>query len=123
MLQFVSPLLLDILTLGNKKVNAMALWPVVLYRDAHSLLNPIIANHEKIHHRQQLELFVIPYYIWYFIEYWIAMFNLGFRHFDAYMSISFEREAYDKQADFDYLKTRKWLASWPYFKDKFRRYD
>lgn len=110
----VSGSLLNILTLWNKKVVAMALWPVIIVKDRVTANNKVVLNHEKIHHRQQLELLVIPYYIWYFIEYWNGMFRNGFSHHTAYMNISFEKEAFANQFDMQYLNKRKWLASWKY---------
>jgi hypothetical protein len=121
MIILVSSGLLNVLTLGNKKVSAMALWPFVIFRNQELLNDKVILNHERIHHRQQLELLIIPYYIWYFLEYWIKMFKNGFRHFDAYVSVSFEQEAFDKQSEFSYLNNRQWLASWTYFKKKFKK--
>jgi hypothetical protein len=59
----VSRVLLDILTLRNRRVAAMALWPLIIFADKESRHDAVIMNHEKIHHRQQLELLVIPYYI------------------------------------------------------------
>ncbi len=110
----VSKTLLNILTLNNKWVTAMALWPFILLKDKKTKQDLAIINHEKIHHRQQLELLILPYYIWYFIEYWIGMFRFGFIHQKAYMNISFEKEAYAHQNNLEYLKNRKWLSSWGY---------
>lgn len=62
-------------------------------------------NHERIHLRQQLELLVIFFYIWYAIEFFV-------RYLDcrdgmlAYRNISFEREAYRREYDLNYLKSR-----------------
>lgn len=117
----VSGRLLDLLTLNNKTVSAMALWPVVIFRDQASRNNPVIINHERIHHRQQLELLVLPFYIWYFIEYWTAMFGNGFNHQASYMGVSFEKEAYAFERDMTYLGKRTWLASWPFFLAKVRK--
>lgn len=121
MIGLVNATLLDILTFGDRKVCAMALWPFVIFRDREASQNQGIINHERIHHRQQIELLIIPYYIWYFIEYWTAMFRNGFRHFDAYMSVSFEQEAYAAQDNPDYLRNRKWLSSWPFLIRKIRK--
>jgi len=117
----VSQTLLDILTLRNRRVAAMALWPFIIFADEKSRRNPVMMNHEKIHHRQQLELLILPYYIWYFLEYWVAMCRNGFKHHISYMSISFEREAFAYEKDLTYLSHRKWLSSWPFFLDKFRK--
>lgn len=92
----------------------MALWPFIILKNQTTKQDFAIINHEKIHHRQQLELLIIPYYIWYFTEYWIGMFRYKFVHQKAYMAISFEKEAYANQNNKEYLKTRKWLASCRY---------
>ncbi len=118
-MMIVSRTLLDILTFRNRKVSAMALWPFIIFADRECRNNPVIINHEKIHHRQQLELLIIPYYTWYFIEYWTAMFRNGFKHQKSYMSISFEKEAFAMEKDIHYLQHRKWLSSWPFFIEKF----
>jgi hypothetical protein len=33
------------------------------------VLDKVFVNHEKIHLRQQLELLVLPFYVWYIIEF------------------------------------------------------
>ena len=63
-------------------------------------------NHEKIHIRQQVELLVVFFYLWYFIEYFIRLITTGNPN-TAYKSVSFEREAYKYENDFGYLKKRK----------------
>lgn len=118
-MQIVSQTLLNLLTLYNKRVVAMALWPFIILKDHNTQNNAVVINHEKIHHRQQLELLIIPYYVWYFIEYWFGMFRNGFKHHEAYMNISFEKEAFAFQYNLKYLENRKWLSSWVFFKAKF----
>ncbi|MDI1234956.1 MAG: hypothetical protein PSX81_11780 [bacterium] len=120
-MRIVSQRLLNILTFYNKRVVAMALWPFIILKDQATKNNQVVINHEKIHHRQQLELLIIPYYLWYFLEYWAGMFNNGFKHHQAYMAISFEREAFAHQLDLNYLQKRKWLSSWVFFKGRFRK--
>lgn len=119
-MQIVSARLLNLLTFNNQKVVAMALWPVIILKDKATQNNLAIVNHEKIHHRQQLELLILPYYLWYFIEYWVGMIGNGFKHQQAYMNISFEKEAYAHQNNLNYLSHRKWLSSWSFFKAKFK---
>ena len=97
----------------------MALWPIIILKDTETKNNMVVINHEKIHHRQQLELLIIPFYIWYFLEYWAAMLRNGFKHQEAYMNVSFEKEAFANQLNLNYLKNRKWLSSWPFFRSKF----
>lgn len=62
-------------------------------------------NHEKIHWRQQVEMLVIPFYVWYLIEFFLRRIRKNKRN--AYLSISFEREAYANQDDMEYLSNRK----------------
>ena len=112
----VSSRLLDTLTLRNKSVSAMALWPFIIFRRESDRNNSVMMNHEKIHHRQQLEMLILPYYIWYFTEYWWSMASNGFKHHDAYMSVSFEKEAYANESNFNYLKSRKFLAAFKYLR-------
>jgi hypothetical protein len=66
-----------------------------------------IHNHEKIHLAQQRELWVIPFYVLY-VLFWLQ--GLFRRDTVAYLSIPFEREAYDNEADPEYLATRKPFA-------------
>ncbi len=65
----------------------------------------VLINHEKIHLRQQLELLILPFYVWYVVEFIIRY--LRCRNWSvAYQSISFEKEAYHNEKDLDYLKSR-----------------
>lgn len=92
--------------LKNTKINGITLFPFIFLRKPEDLTNAVLINHEKIHLRQQLELLVIFFYLWYVIEYYYWYFKLN-DHFLAYRYISFEREAYAKEQDLNYLKTRK----------------
>lgn len=67
------------------------------------LLNEETINHERIHTRQMLEMLVLPFYIWYVVE-WLVRLPMSGR---AYMNLSFEREAYANERNLTYLKTRK----------------
>jgi hypothetical protein len=67
--------------------------------------SPLI-NHEKIHYQQALELFVVPFYLWYCIEFLWNWHNYGSRRL-AYKMLSFEREAYANQHNPSYLRERK----------------
>lgn len=75
-------------------------------------INTII-NHESIHIRQQEELLIIPFYIWYVIEYLIRRLQYP-TWYKAYQNISFEREAYKHERNLEYLKTRKWYSWFKY---------
>ncbi len=91
--------------------DGMALFPFILVRHRHP--GPTLLNHERIHLRQQMELGVIPFYLWYLTEYLIR--RIQYRdHYTAYRHISFEREAFANDQDLNYLSTRpRW---------EFRRY-
>lgn len=84
----------------------MAIFPFILLRDKDLRLNQRLINHERIHLRQQLELLILPFYIWYFIEYLIRLIQYKNAH-QAYMNISFEREAYQNDEDLEFLQNRK----------------
>ena len=68
-------------------------------------------NHEKIHWKQQLEMLVIFFYIWYILEWLIKYFKYGKY---AYYKISFEQEAYTYDDNLNYLKNRK-IFTWMKF--------
>jgi len=83
----------------------MTLWPFVILKNRQLKADKILLNHERIHLRQQVELLVILFYLWYGIEFLIRLLQHKDRHI-AYRSISFEREAYAKEKDLEYIKTR-----------------
>ena len=66
-------------------------------------------RHERIHTRQMLELLVVPFYLWYCLE-WLFRLLQTRSPFRAYLSISFEREAYAHQSDPDYIRHRRHFA-------------
>ncbi|GAB3889684.1 hypothetical protein [Spirosoma agri] len=91
--------------------DGMALFPFILVRKPNPGL--VLINHERIHLRQQAELGIVPFYLWYILEYLIR--RLYFRtHYAAYRNISFEREAFANEMDLNYLKKRSVWAFWPY---------
>ena len=92
--------------LKNTKISGITLFPFILLRKKEYRQNENLINHEKIHIRQQLELLIIPFYIWYLSEYYINYLKYKNPHL-AYRNISFEREAYDNEQNPDYLKKRK----------------
>lgn len=66
-------------------------------------------NHEAIHTAQMKELLYVFFYVIYFLEW---LYRLIFHTKTAYMGISFEREAYENEANPNYLDTRKHFAQW-----------
>lgn len=92
--------------LKNTKINGITLFPFIFLRKPEDKTNLVLINHEKIHLRQQLELLVIFFYVWYVIEYYYWYFKLRDSYL-AYKFISFEREAYAQEDDLQYLTKRK----------------
>jgi hypothetical protein len=92
-------------------VEAMAFFPFILLK--HKSPSRFLINHERIHLKQQLELGLIVFYLWYFAEYFIRLLQYK-KHYLAYLHISFEREAFQNQADLDYLQKRPFWAFWKY---------
>jgi hypothetical protein len=92
-----------------KSVLAMALWPFILV-NANKELTASTLRHEKIHLRQQVELLLVFFYLWYGIEYLIRLVMYRGDTDKAYRNISFEREAYANDHVKGYLGFRA-----PYF--------
>lgn len=94
----------------SENIAAITLCPFGIYFKNEKYLNrERTVNHEKIHWKQQLEMLIIFFYLWYLIEWVIRLFT---NPNNAYRSLSFEREAYGNDNDLDYLDKRKpyaWL--------------
>jgi hypothetical protein len=88
-----------------KKYRGLTFFPFIILRNCSDKSNLILINHEKIHIRQQLELLILPFYILYFSDFLIKMIQYKDMN-KAYRNIIFEREAYTKEKDLDYLKSR-----------------
>ncbi len=85
----------------RKGFNGIALWPFVILRKKELKKDLRILNHERIHLRQQAELLIVFFYLWYILEFFVRWFQYKNRH-TAYRNISFEREAYANEKDFGY---------------------
>ena len=84
---------------------AITLFPFVFIERRDLKNNKCFVNHERIHLRQQLELMVLPFFVWYVVEFLIRY--IQYKHWSlAYRNISFEREAYSNEKDLNYLKSR-----------------
>ena len=88
-----------------KGYRGLAVFPFVLIKNKLDKENPVFVNHEKIHLRQQLQLLVLPFFIWYVLEYFIRLGQYKNKNL-AYRNISFEREAYANEENLDYLKQK-----------------
>ena len=83
---------------------AITLAPFGIYIKEKYWCSKTLRRHEMIHWKQQMEMLIIPFYLWYFIEWVIKLFKYGK---DAYHNISFEREA---NRSYEYPDDRKPFA-------------
>ncbi|RXR20476.1 hypothetical protein EQG63_00670 [Flavobacterium amnicola] len=91
--------------LTPKGFRGITFYPFVFLVDKNDKQNPRFVNHERIHIRQQIEMLVLPFFIWYGLEFLVRLVQYKNRR-TAYHNISFEREAYQNEKDPDYLKQR-----------------
>lgn len=90
----------------KEKYVGLALWPFIILKSIDLKEDGVLMNHERIHLRQQLELLVLPFYIWYLIE-WCYHLCCHGNMYTAYRKVSFEKEAYAREKDTSYLSARK----------------
>ena len=88
-----------------KGYTGITLYPFVFIKYGHLKEQKVFLNHERIHLKQQLELLVIPFFIWYGLEFLVRYVQYG-NWFLAYRNISFERESYANEDVLDYLQKR-----------------
>lgn len=86
----------------------LAVFPFVFVKYHEDKENKIFVNHERIHLRQQLELLILPFFIWYLLEYCVRLVQYKNANL-AYRNISFEREAYANESNLEYLGNRSFL--------------
>ena len=100
-----------------KGFRGLTVFPFVVLKHPFDSKNKVLVNHEKIHIRQQLELLIVPFFIWYFVEYVVRLWQYKNANL-AYRNISFEREAYAKELHLDYIKNRPFYSFLNYLKTK-----
>ncbi|WP_245892227.1 hypothetical protein [Flavobacterium pallidum] len=83
----------------------MAIFPFIIIGRLEDRRNKVLINHESIHIRQQMELLVIGFFIWYGLEYLIRLCQI-WDHQKAYRKISFEAEAYANESQVGFLQHR-----------------
>ena len=89
----------------RKRFVGVTLWPFIVMSTPDLKEDIVFINHEKINIRQQAEMLVLPFFIWYVIEYFIRL--IQYRdNYVAYLNISFEREAYARECELSYLEKR-----------------
>lgn len=109
MIFIYSPVAFKILTLGNDRFYAMAVFPLLISKIPRHKVDEVLINHEKIHFRQQIETLWIGFFVLYFAQFiWQRFKNKN--SYDAYLAIPFEKEAYTFENDMQYLARRKWFA-------------
>jgi len=95
----------------RKGFTAMTIWPYIIVRyDRKDKFTAKIERHETTHALQQKEMLLVFFFILYGLE-WVL--KLPFCKFDterAYMSISFEQEAYEHQQEVYYNEVRRHYA-------------
>ncbi|QAA81776.1 hypothetical protein EI546_08605 [Aequorivita sp. H23M31] len=89
----------------RKNFDGISIWPFVILRHQSLVNDAVFLNHERIHLKQQLELFIIFFYLWYSVEFLFRWIYYRDRY-QAYKNISFEREAYFNECNIHYLKSR-----------------
>lgn len=100
-------LFLKVVTFG--RIAGITLAPFGIYIKEKYLDRDNIIRHETIHWKQQFELWIIFFYLWYIIEWFIRLFINGKA---AYRKLSFEQEAALNEYDEGYLEIREpyeWL--------------
>lgn len=100
-----------------KGFRAINLFGLVFARKEFFPLSKRVLNHEAIHSRQLLETLVLGFYFWYTLE-WIIRWIQYKDKFLAYRNISFEREAYDNDENFEYLRNRRFWSFIKYLKKR-----
>ena len=98
----------------RKGFQGMALWPFVIVREKSLLNDEVLINHERIHLRQQLEMGIVFFFLWYVVEFVLRWIRTGNRR-KAYRNISFEQEAFKYEKSLHYLKQR---PIWSFLKYK-----
>jgi hypothetical protein len=97
-----------------KGYRGLTVFPFVFLKQRESVVDAVLLNHEKIHLRQQLELLLLPFFVWYGLEF-LWNFSKEQDAKRAYRAISFEREAYANEKDLHYLKQRSFWKFLKYF--------
>lgn len=95
----------------GRNYSAINLFGVLFVKHNVALTDSLI-NHERIHTAQMRELFFIPFYMIYVIEWLLLLIKYRGDSFKAYRNISFEKEAYRFSDEPDYLKHRQHFNQW-----------
>lgn len=90
---------------------AMAIWPFVFIRkDCSRIFSEKDERHETTHILQQKECLLIAFFVVYCIEWIVKLPFCLFNTDRAYMSVSFEQEAYEHELEVGYNNVRRHFA-------------
>lgn len=89
--------------------NGFSAWTFFPFVFSRRRPDQVLLQHERIHLKQQLEMLVFPFFVWYIAEFLVRWLQYADRH-RAYKNISFEREAYAHDSQSDYLVHRSFWA-------------
>ena len=95
----------------------ITLFPFIFLKEERHVSDVVMIQHEKIHIQQQMELLIVPFFIWYGIEFLIRILQYKNKYL-AYRNISFEREAYANESHNDFLQKRRFWNFLKYLKAK-----
>jgi len=89
-----------------KNYVGLSFWPFIILKNDALKTDIVLINHEKIHLKQQIELLILPFYLFYVAEWLVrSLFYLSF--YRGYQNISFEREAYANEHNLNYSNERR----------------
>lgn len=91
-----------------KGFGGLALFPFIFIKRDSLRQDKVFVNHERIHLQQQKELLLLAFLLWYGLEYLIKLLHYRNRR-EAYLNISFEREAYQNEKNLNYLSNQRKL--------------
>jgi hypothetical protein len=82
-----------------KGYTAITVYPFIFHKN--NPMEKVTLNHERIHFEQIKKEGLIAFYFNYLKQYIFNRFN-GMNHLSAYLSISYEQEAYENEKNFNY---------------------
>ena len=87
----------------------LTLYPFIFIKRKDLRYNYELINHEKIHLKQQQELLIVFFFLFYITEWFVKLIIYKNKHL-AYRNLSFEREAYLNENNLYYLEKRKFWS-------------
>jgi hypothetical protein len=92
-----------------ESISGISIFPFIILEKKELKNDKTFVNHELIHIYQQRELLFIFFILIYYSELIILL--IKYRNLQkAYKAVSFEREAYENESNYNYLETRRWFS-------------